>query len=276
MKLALCFFGITRSLPYTARSIIERVVAPSRARAETRILGHFFDLKEISNPRSGEQLTITDGHYDLLPFDELQKEEPELFLADSAFEKIKTYGDVWEDDFRSLKNLFHQLHSLQTVYAMSRPFDADVTLFLRPDLQYLDDFSKVLDVVLGSNADEVAYIPSWQSFGGLNDRFAITKGKSASSAYANRLEVAPDYCRTNNIPLHAEKLVEYALGSAGIETRKFNLRAMRVRANGSRAKEFFGDNLQAHLIGKLRHSGDRLSGILGLRKPEKSAGHRLK
>ncbi|WP_353402575.1 hypothetical protein [Pseudophaeobacter arcticus] len=268
MKIAICFFGITRSLPYTVSSIEKNIISPSKSIATTKIFGHFFDLKEISNPRSGESVTVNSNHYDLIKFDNLQTEKPDLFLPDTSFERVKSYGDIWNDDFMSLKNLYHQLHSLKNVFAASRSFGADITLLLRPDLLYIDNFAPLLKEVTSQNKSDFAYVPSWQPFGGMNDRLAIVKGSNAGEAIANRLNITESFCQQLNEPLHAEKLLKFSLNKAGVDARHFNQRAIRVRANGRRAKEFFGDSLFSHIMGNINFRINLLKDTMEMGLPQ--------
>ena len=135
-KVAICFFGITRSLSHTRASIEAHVLAPARQLSSPKIYAHFFLQKEIDNPRSGEKGILDYEEYRLLPSDWLKLEEPDHCLAQWNFEGLKAWGDSWQDEFRSLRNLIHQLHSLHTVTEAALADGTEVCLFCRPDLRH--------------------------------------------------------------------------------------------------------------------------------------------
>ena len=101
-----------------------------------KIYAHFFLQKEIDNPRSGEKGILDYEEYRLLPSDWLKLEEPDHCLAQWNFEGLKAWGDSWQDEFRSLRNLIHQLHSLHTVTEAALADGTEVCLFCRPDLRH--------------------------------------------------------------------------------------------------------------------------------------------
>ena len=238
MKIAVCFFGITRSLSYTIGSIKTNILSPAQELGQVRVFAHFFRQKTINNPRSGEAGVLKQGEHELLSPDWLELEEPETCLAKHGFDGLKAFGDEWRDDFRSLRNLVHQLHSLERVTEAALAWAPDIYIFARPDLQYHDDFAPFLAELIGGSGD-VAYYPNWQLCGGLNDRFLICRGHGAAKAYGQRIRVASDFCYLAGEALRSEKLVAYAIRECGVRLRPMPLRASRVRANGALHPEKF-------------------------------------
>lgn len=104
-KIAICFFGITRSLKFTISSIEKNILKPAHALGEVRVFCHFFVQTEIDNPRSGEKGLLRQDEHTLLNPSWLELEEPDQCLAMHGFAELKTWGDSWGDDFRSLRNL---------------------------------------------------------------------------------------------------------------------------------------------------------------------------
>lgn len=201
----ICHYGITRGLDRTVASIRRNVAWPG---AETHV--HVYDQPQTQDPA-------------LLSPDMLDYEQPGHCLERWDFDRIASYGDGWQNDFRSLRNLVHQLHSLHRV----TPDDADVVVFARPDLIYHDDLAPVIHKALSDPRPRV-YVPQWQSFGGLNDRFAIAVG-SAAQTYGRRIEAVHDFCAAHG-PLHAERLLAFVLRNT--EVIRIPHRASRVRPNG--------------------------------------------
>jgi hypothetical protein len=237
VKIIVGFFGIPRSLSYSIESIVENIFEPIRSLGSLVVVCHFFDQKEINNPRSGEFGKLRTDEINLLTPDFLQMEAPNYCLNRWAFDEISTYGDSWGDDFLSLRNLIHQLHSLNELTLMIETMSPDVVLFCRPDLIYHNSFGPVLKQMINSKFNGV-YIPFWQWNGGLNDRFALCGGESYR-VYGKRIELALRYVEQRRKPLHSESLLHFALFSAGIKLKPTLLTASRVRSNGLILKESF-------------------------------------
>lgn len=240
MKIAICFFGITRSLSHTIASIERNVIAPCKQLGETRIYCHFFEQTNITNPRTGEFGELKQEHQLLHP-DQIFLEQPELCLAKRNYQQISSFGAPMSADMASLKNLVHQLHSLEHVYQMAESWNPDVYLFCRPDLEYHDSLEQALKQAIARKTPH-AVLPYWQQFRGYNDRFAICLGKRPARAYATRIQLALDFCQQRQTGLHAESLLRNALGSQGIRLHWMSARASRIRFNGEAAKESFDRN----------------------------------
>lgn len=243
MKIAICFFGITRSLRHTFDSIDSNVLKPCRDIGYTENFCHFFQLGEIDNPRSGERGALDLDEYTLLSPDWLQLDVPQEFLRDYPLDQITYYGDSWGDDFKSLKNLLHQLHSLKMVTQAVQSSDVDLAIFVRPDLFYHDSIRRPLLQVMQSKHNNEVCVPDWQHWeGGLNDRFAICKGADAIQAYGHRMDDVLDYCESMDAPLHAEKLLKYVLAKRKIPTSMMTTKASRMRFDGALKEEVFWCN----------------------------------
>lgn len=129
MRIALCFRGIARSLTHTLRSIQSNVIEPAREFGEVRVFTHLFNLKQIGEPGRSEFGTYDPFEYQLLQSDQLRLEEPEACLDQYAFDQIKQFGDAWNNNFRSLKNLIHALHSLKQGWEMARGWRPILSVF---------------------------------------------------------------------------------------------------------------------------------------------------
>ena len=243
-RIAICFFGIPRSLEKTANSITENVIEPAAAIGDVTLLAHFFEQKKISNPRSGEiqvQLQKNNQH---LPFDKIIATPPDTKEIQQLIQDSATYGDAWGDDFGSLRNLIHQLHSLKKAYALATEKHADIFAFIRPDLNYHDSLYSVFEEAQSlhrSGASRI-FTPDWQRWGGANDRFAIAVGKKAADAYGYRVESARRFCEEFGRPLHSERLLAFSLKLHGVQISHIRHRASRVRANDIQSWEDFNPN----------------------------------
>jgi hypothetical protein len=240
IRIAICFFGITRALSLTCPSIEKKVISPARDIGEVRIFGHFFRQKLIFNPRSGEYNSHDPENHSQLKLDWVNIEEPDTFIDSAWFSRLKTFGDEYNDGFRSIRNLVHQLHSLQQVSRAAMSWGADIYVFVRPDLFYHDSFEKVLNKAARLTRDGI-FIPSWANWGpGYNDRFCVCVGERAVRAYAERILHVENFCLKKG-KLHAEKLVKYSVDSSGVKVKYFSVRGSRVRSNGKVVSENFQD-----------------------------------
>lgn len=236
-KIVIGFFGITRSLKWTASSIKKNIITVLQSLGDVKIYGHFYELKFIKNERTGENQTIDLNDHKNLKFDKLVIEKPMHVLKNINYKKILSYGDAWEDKGRSLSNLIHQLSSLKKLAKMIKKEKPDVVVLVRPDLLYHDSFKEVVKLHL-KLPSYYASIPHWQWFGGLNDRFAVL-GYEAFLIFANRLDSIHDYLKKTKKPLHSETFLWDVLTQNKIIILPMNIKAHRVRANGTMAQEGF-------------------------------------
>ena len=117
MKVCVCFFGLTRSLRYTYESIHNNIFKILELNdIEYDIYLHTYDLQMLSNQRSQECNCILDtNEYKLLKPKEYIIDNQNEFDKSFDYESVMKYGDSWNDNFSSLKNLIRQLNSLKKV-----------------------------------------------------------------------------------------------------------------------------------------------------------------
>ena len=236
-RIAIGFFGITRSLKWTLPSIQKNIIAPARELGEVRLFAHLYQQEHINNPRSGEHQSLDPNEYQLLNCDEVKLEQPGNCLITENYEWILSHGDAFHDEGKSLANLIHMLHSLQQVGRMMTAWKPDILVLARPDLTYQNDFSQVLIDQLKSPSNSLT-LPNWQWFGGYNDRFAVC-GPAAGYAYTNRKDLIKDYLKRTGGPLPAERFLRFNLHKGNISVKTCSLRASRTRANGIAVEEDF-------------------------------------
>jgi hypothetical protein len=236
-KIAVCFFGITRSLTHTISSIEQNVLIPARELGEVKVYAHFFLQRQIEYARTGESGELDLEEHRLLPSDWLQLEEPDLCLEKRGFTALKSYGDTWNDGIPALRNLVHQLHSLDAVTKAALADGAEVCMFCRPDLLYHDSLRPALRRALRTK--ELVQLPRWQQYGGRNDRFAICSGPAAIAAYGQRINLAEQFCRDHSTTRNSEQLLQYALERAAVPVKQISARASRLRLGGRKQYEDF-------------------------------------
>jgi hypothetical protein len=232
-----CFYGVDRSLKYTAYSILRHIFRPlQRARVRVTVVAHFNQISKIAQGNSKEgNVDFTHDRIHLLNADVLwvepQSDESirhELQILEGVNWPIST------PVFANAKwNLMHQLHSLDRVNTLVHTAglgNADVFALLRADMQFLDD----LDVeaiqrrILSDNIDVIT--PDWQKWGGLNDRFSFLSRRSIE-AIATRRRLVESFAKQHNV-IHAERLLLHAAQQGNLNTDFTRMRAERVRGNG--------------------------------------------
>lgn len=247
-RIAICFYGITRSLRHTLPSIEARAILPARAAGDVRIYAHFFLQRRIEQSRTGETGTLDLDEHRLLRPDWLELEEPDACLEIWNFEELKRHGDFWQNDFQSLRNLVHKLHSMNRATAAARADGAEICLFLRPDLMYHDSLGPAIRRARQAldRGGPLVQLPWWQSWHGCNDRFAVATGDAAIAAYGGHVTQLAAFAREAGGPVHSERLLAWALARADIPVRTIGARASRVRLGGSvRYEDFLPPRLSA-------------------------------
>ncbi|HEY4041304.1 MAG TPA: hypothetical protein VGM32_05595 [Rhodopila sp.] len=160
--------------------------------------------------------------------------EPQMHASIAAqYDAARVYPDGFGDDYLSLANMCHQLRSLERLWSLLQllgPTEADVVMLLRPDLLYLDSLQPARDLepLLAGRADLI--VPAWQSWGGLNDRFAFCSSRTAR-IYATRIQLFIDACQELG-GMHAETFLKFVAACHGLRVGQTARRAVRVRANG--------------------------------------------
>ena len=257
MRCLIGFFGITRSLPHTVESIRWAFLDPLRsAGIEVLTAGHFNLPAMITNPRSGEAGVVPDRSDAALLDLDLTWVEPQTDASICAeMAAIRPLGDIYDDGYRSVANLCQQLRSLDrlsSLLSLFEPTPDDIVLLLRPDLRYLDRLDPARDFALLTEGRGDIIVPAWQSWGGLNDRFAFCTARSAR-LYATRFRLLAEACAEMR-GLHAEGFLRFVVACHGLRVGLTDMRAMRVRADGRIARNDHGMMLPP---GLLTSNGDR-------------------
>ncbi|MBH3406479.1 hypothetical protein I5P86_15575 [Pseudomonas glycinae] len=263
LKIAVAFFGIPRNSQICFPSIEQNVLAQFPAGSDVQCFYHLYKIDEVQNFRSGEKGELAADNYQ--PFESMigALTSTDGVLERWDFEQVKAQGDTWADDYASLRNLIYQLNSLHTVTSMIETFNPDFVVFVRPDIF----FHNPLPAYVFNHPEarrHSAYIPDWQWWGGLNDRFAIC-GRDTYVAYGKRIERIFQFCKATGRKLHSERLLKYAIQKAGAKVCTLPTQASRVRITGAFAEESFSpkrgmgkrENRYFHFFATLRTWMDR-------------------
>lgn len=237
MKIAIAMFGIPREATRTMPTVREQLIRPASELGETRVFCHLFEQERVDNPRQNEFGILERSDYDQFKDFELELEPAGVCLPGTPFKAVQTFGDWYENGFKTVANSMHQLHSLRRVTHMIKAWHPDVVVYARPDLIYHDTLRKSVLVDASAHGDR-CYVPAWQWWRGYNDRFCIC-GRDAYPLVGYRIDKVIDSCRADGLPFAGEHLLHHALrpGRSGVRTT--TLRASRARLGGSTHRESF-------------------------------------
>jgi len=163
-------------------------------------------------------------------------------------------NDIYSDGGASLMNMIREMYSIQTVWNLASESKPDYVFFLRPDLIYHDkfDFKKYFFQIDQTNRP-IVITPSWQKWGGLNDRFGLANFSGAVT-YGNRFDLFWKYVSLVGGYPQAEAILFTTLYFEGVDySITAEETASRVRAGGVIKIEDFGEcgnykNLEKYLI----------------------------
>ena len=236
MKVAIGFFGITRSLKYTIDSIRKNIfTALDSEDIEFDVFVHCYFLTTYKNKRTGENIEnpseIDNDEYKLLNPKYYKQDNQDDIAKKLNLKQFRTHPDPWNTNYNSVDNFILGAYSKYILTSMINENikEYDYVLFMRPDCLYShklqSNFFKLV-------SDTSIVIPSFHCYGKykVNDRFAITNPKNYKiygEVYTQLLEISKKQC------LHSETILGMILkekNSLSIQTVKFNF--SRVRCDG--------------------------------------------
>ena len=232
MKVALCFWGLTRSLKHTIQSIRKHILQPlQEAQIEYTIFMHTYTMStKYHNPRAGEiNMNLDFNEYQLLNPDYIQIDDQDEIKTKIQIEKYHSLPDPWDTNYISLDNLICAMYSKKQLGFMVKNCNEqfDYIVYLRPDVRFLNN----LDVrYFNLTHKNIICTPNFHLFPRLNDRFAIIKPCNLNK-YSKMFNEMYEYSRL--FPLHSERF-QY-----NIMTQSFKWKIIyipihfnRVRING--------------------------------------------
>ena len=232
MKVALCFWGLTRSLKFTIDSIKECVFKPlQEGNIEYKIFLHTFTLNGLyQNPRANEtNITLDFDEYKLLNPDFLQIDNQDQIKHEIKIEQYHTLPDPWDSGYSCLDNFVCAMFSKKQLGLMVKEsdIDFDYIVYLRPDVKFINKF----DIRYFNLATKThVCTPNFHLFPKLNDRFCLLQPCHLEQ-YSGMFNYMYEYSCI--YPLHSERFQYYMM----VSRFKWNMRYIpihfnRVRANG--------------------------------------------
>jgi len=164
MKIAICFFGIIRSLEYVIDSIQDNIFDVLKKK------GYEYDVY-MHTYRSKNLPPIDDTYLKLGP-KEIIIDDQDKFDEDIKDEPIIT--ECCNKWFKAQQNYTRAVNSIQKVTTMweNSGIYYDAVMLIRPDCMYLNPINtRLIDRLMHNN--KIIFVPRFHCFRGYNDRFAL-------------------------------------------------------------------------------------------------------
>jgi len=208
---------------------------PLRNIGSVDIFFHSWDLLEITSNRAGEYGVKIDPQdfYHHLPdaighFDSQDEFDSTINWREIYRKKIFS-GFISERELMesSLKNYVRSLESQQralSVFKSMKEKSFDFVIAARPDVKFLHDLT--VPIV---KPDEI-YIPTFHSWGGVNDRFALGR-EDEIAIWLDKRQFALNIIK-KGLRCNPEKIASEWLLNNKLTVKDLNFVFQRVRANG--------------------------------------------
>jgi hypothetical protein len=239
VKVAICFWGLTRSLKHTLNSIEKHIFNVfKQANIEYKIFIHTYEVNSLyNNERAGEfRITLDNNEYKLLKSDHITIDNQDEIKNQIDFLSYRTHRDPWNTNYRTIDNFILAMYSKKQLYKLFETIDdGSFTHFLclRPDVRYLNDFN--LSWISSINENEI-YVPCFHyRYWGFNDRMCFTSNKNIFKLYTNVFDYMLKYSKQK--PLHSESIHRDLMMSYNIKIIPIPFFFNRIRANGEEKKD---------------------------------------
>jgi len=238
-KIAICYWGMTRSTKYVYKSHFDNLYNVLKNNSiDYEIFMHTWKVENNKNIiwENAINIDVDYNEYLLLNPNYYKIEEQKAFTDQLNFsnyfnkELYDKYGGDTPHEWRPqlIMNHLCALESQKRVYNMVQNSNNnyDFILFIRPDVEITNWF----DVnILKSSFDII--IPSYDHYEGYNDRFAILPFNKANK-YASRIDEIIEF-RKNNGRIVSEKYVKFIINKYYTNLKFIDFYMKIVRPNGN-------------------------------------------
>jgi len=231
MKIALAFWGLTRSLKYTIKSINEKILGILKTNnIDYKIFMHTWFVSTLyNNKRANEKNIILDNEeFKLLNPDYIEIHNQDEFKNNINFQAFRTHPDPWKTNYQTVDNficaMFSKSRCSQLIKKSNENFD--YIIFLRPDVIYLNNFNINFFKLVNNNN---ICIPNFSLHSKFNDRFCICN-KNNYLLYGNIFSKLFNYSK--KFPLHSEIFYYKLIKNLKININYISFYFNRVRSNG--------------------------------------------
>ena len=181
MKVAIGFFGITRSLRFTIDSINKQIFDVFKTNdIDYEVFIHTYHLDSYTNKRTNEDYkNIDNSEYKLLNAHYIQIDNQDEIKKQLNLEQYRTHKDPWKTQYNAVDNFILGSYSKFKLTKMIENTNNqyDYIIFMRPDCYYTHTFKLNF---FNNVSDSSVVIPKFSSWGKycINDRFSITNMKT--------------------------------------------------------------------------------------------------
>ena len=232
-KVALVFFGITRSLRYCYDSIKDKIFDElKKENISYHIYQHTYSLDNYKNQRTREiQDTVDNNEYKILQADFVMIENQDETKKKLNLKQYRTHRDPWNSNYNSVDNMILGHYSKKQAVTMieNSGIQYDYIIFIRPDCLYLNKLN--LNFIKEAN-DKTIVMPEFHCYSKfrINDRFAITtmnNYKIYGCIFDKLLDIS------KKMSLHSEDILGLILKNNKINIKKIKFRFHRIRCEGN-------------------------------------------
>lgn len=236
-RVALVFWGLTRSLQYTIESIRTHVFgALARSGVPYDVYVHTYRVRgAYTNAWAHERgVRLDASEYRMLMPHRAHVSDDARVRARLRLRAYRTRGDPWRSRFAALDNYVLAMYSKHRATRMVARALRDTpgiythVVFLRPDVRYMTDFNTEW---LAACNDNTVCVADFARFGPykINDRFAVCNTNTYRVYGSMFKRMRAD---SRHMQLHSETYLGYTLHRHGLRTHKVPFRFNRVRADG--------------------------------------------
>lgn len=238
-KIAICYWGMTRSTKFVYKSHIQNLYnALKKNNIDYKIYMHTWETEGNTNIiwENITNIKIDYNEYKFLTPDIYKIENQNDFLNTINFESYfnkelyDTYGDSqYEWRPQLIRNHLCALESQKRVYNLVLEDESsyDFIMFIRPDVEIRNKFN-----INWLKEDFDIIIPNKDHNEGLNDRFAILPFNK-SLKYSTRIDEIIEF-RKNNGRIVSEKYVKYIINKYYSNLKLIDFRMTIIRPNGKK------------------------------------------
>lgn len=232
MKIALAFYGLTRSVSYTMPSIRKNILnILIKSGIEYDIFLHTYQLKQYQNQRTNEMVSnINNEEYKLLSPKYLQIDDQVQIKEKLKMAQFRTHPDPWNTNYQSVDNFILAQFSKTCVTNLIKESknNYDYIIYLRPDVEYITPF----DISYFKKVtDRTICIPDFHRYGpqSFNDRFCIANPKTYLQ-YGNIFPYLLEISKKES--LHSETVLGNMMIKYGFAFVYIPFHFIRIRFNG--------------------------------------------
>lgn len=212
MHIAICFWGLSRSLKFTIVHLQERVFQPLKdAGIPYTVFFHTYAIQgKYTNPRAKEfNVEYDNTQHTLLPTDHLRVDDDQTVRKYLQLHQYTTHPDPWNSGNVTLNNFIVAMYSKRKVWEMVEQSTQSFThyLFLRPDVNILTPFQ--VQWLKDIQPNEM-YIPNFhRAYYNFNDRMMLCSNPFYAQLYGTCFDGMLEYSKHH--PMHSETYIRWYL-----------------------------------------------------------------